>query len=178
VERQRRKSAGVNRKLPGDYIWPEGFGVSKVFSVTTEAIRRMELPPERQEDDVPVNIEDCDDDEHQSVALSNRSNVSLNLQRKRLALESEKAKQALEMEAMKLQKKMSLLQMEHDLRVAEIDEAEELASLKSNYMTDRPRVKEGSCKNSAVNEWISSTEPFTRNLDEETAVTCICCVKH
>jgi hypothetical protein len=145
VERQRRKSAGVNRKLPGDYIWPEGFGVSKVFSVTTsEAIRRMELPPESQEDDVSVNIEDCDDDEHQSVALSNRSNVSLNLQRKRLALETEKAKQPLEMEAMKLQKKMSLLQMEHDLRVAEIDEAEELASLKSNYMTDRPRVKEGS----------------------------------
>jgi hypothetical protein len=168
VERQRRKSAGVNRKLPGDYIWPEGFGVSKVFSVTTsEAIRRMELPPESQEDDVPVNIEDCDDDEHQSVALSNRSNVSLNLQRKRLALETEKAKQALEMEAMKLQKKMSLLQMEHDLRVAEIDEAEELASLKSNYMTDRPRVKEGSCKNSAVNEWISSTEPFTKCNPEE-----------
>jgi hypothetical protein len=110
VKRQRRKSAGVNRKLPGDYIWPEGFGVSKVFSVTTsEAIRQMELPPESQEDDVPVNIEDCDDDEHQSVALSNRSNVSLNLQRKRLALETEKAKQALEMEAMKLQKKMSLL---------------------------------------------------------------------
>jgi hypothetical protein len=57
--------------------------------------------------------------------------------------------------------------MEHDLRVAEIDEAEELASLKSNCMTDRPRVKEGSCKNSAVNEWISSTEPFTKCNPEE-----------
>ncbi|KAG5880405.1 hypothetical protein JTB14_003076 [Gonioctena quinquepunctata] len=198
--RPRRESAGMNRSLAADYVWPIGFGTGNTeFGSSLPITESSSEPPLSAEiyllPVIPENqsiivesVKKSDKTEIKSVKSlsqhssrksvrsriskpsSKASQVSLALQKKRLALQVEKERQELErmkhnleIETEKKQReienKMKILHMEHELRNAEIDFAEEE---KQSDDQSLPRSElEGKIENvhPSVAECVSRTVP-------------------
>ncbi|KAG5864951.1 hypothetical protein JTB14_012463 [Gonioctena quinquepunctata] len=156
VRKPRRAAAGVNKGLPDDFTWPRGFGVGGNGNVSR--LSEAHSPGKTKNYVIP------------SVNSSKKSQVSLDLQKKRLFIQTEKDRQELERmkeDLEKIQKeienRMKILQLEHELKEAELAAAADEENDDTNRSVSSKVSKID--KHSLVTDWIENVNVVKPVID-------------
>ncbi|KAG5869922.1 hypothetical protein JTB14_035637 [Gonioctena quinquepunctata] len=191
--RPRRESAGMNRSLAADYVWPIGFGtgntefgsslpITESSSEPPLSAERYLLPviPENQSiiaESVKKSDKTIIETEIKSVKSLSQHSSRKSVEKERQELERMKHNLEIEIEKKQreIENKIKILHMEHELRNADIDFAEEEEQSDDQSL---PRSElEGKIENvhPSVAEWVSRTVPNPIPKESEDMVHDLVC---